>query len=157
METLLIQFSKVSMCWLWVSVRETFPHAGLQWEWRRACSMSTLIWLEIMKDWEKTHKENGVSPSSLSPSEEGLEGPSDLWNVFPDVFPTSKARVQSHLLSKNGPLLVPQSYLPFSEPGKQIRKSNSWAEGELGENKEQKDSLSLSTVHRSRPELGKGR
>lgn len=39
-----------------------------------------------MKDWEKIHEESGVSPSSLK-SSEGLEGLSDLQNVFPNVLP----------------------------------------------------------------------
>lgn len=129
----------------------------LPWEWRRTCSMSTLIWFEIMKDWEKIHKGSGVSPSSLRPSE-GLGRTLRPSEHFPWRLPHLQGQSAKSLAKWETVLCsFPPSYLPFSKPGKQIQKSSSWAEGELGENKEQKDSLSLPTVHRSTPELGKGR
>lgn len=148
-ETLLTQFSKVYQYAGYEPVWESPFHVqDLQWERGRTCSMSTnsRTWSEIMKDWEKIHKESGVSPSSLKPSE-GLDRLSDFQNIFSDVLLTSRAGVQNHVESENCPLLLPGSHLPFSEPGQQIGKSSS----------EQKDSFSLPTVHGSRPELGKGR
>ena len=66
-----------------------------------------------------------MSPSSLKPNEEGVEGLLDLQDIFPDVLPTSRAGVQSHVLSENCPLLLPRFHLPFSEPAQQIPKSSS--------------------------------
>lgn len=148
-ETLLTQFPKVYHYAGYEPVWESPLHAqDSRWEWRRTYSMSTnpRTWSEIRKDWGKIHKESGVSPSSLKPSE-GLYRLSDFRNIFSDVLLTSRAGVQSHAESENCPLLLPGSHVPFSERGQQIGKSSS----------EQNDSLSLPTVHGSRPELGKGR
>lgn len=69
-------------------------------EWRRTCSMS--IPLSDLKWWkiERRFIKGAACHLLASGLVKALEGLSDLQNIFPGVFPTSRARVQSHLLSE---------------------------------------------------------